>query len=292
MAKTHLIFVPCHSVWNSLGAASAEENLGQSPNHWYLAPFQYEGRDHLAFIKHAVVGVETLLNDLDHSILLFSGSQTKRSAGNVSESQSYYFLIWKLLQWIRDGKAAPEAFQQEKTILHVCDRILGKLIQLNITLEELFTEHISTEEFALDSFENLLFSICRFYELAQQYPSQVIIVGFGFKKERFVKYHAESIDYPVEQVEYISIEPKPQYADQNKIRLYFEDLKLQEKKNALELFKSDWYGTKHPLHTKKSSRNPFNRVHGYILPLDLNQPVENDKEYFLENIKGKMPWSK
>lgn len=292
MAKTHLIFVPCHSVWNSLGAASAEENLGQSPNHWYLAPFQYEGRDHLAFIKHAVVGVETLLNDLDYSILLFSGSQTKRAAGNVSESQSYYFLIWKLLQWIRDGKAAPEAFQLEKTILHVCDRILEKLIQLNITLEELFTEHISTEEFALDSFENLLFSICRFYELAQQYPSQVTIVGFGFKKERFVKYHAESIDYPVEQVEYISIEPKPQYTDQNKIRLYFEDLKLQEKKNALELFKSDWYGTKYPLHTKKSGRNPFNRVHGYILPLDLNQPVENDKEYFLENIKGKMPWSK
>ena len=49
-----------------------------------------------------------------------------------------------------------------------------------------------TEEFARDSFENLLFSICRFYEIVGKWPEQVTIVSWSFKKNRF-ELHRQAI---------------------------------------------------------------------------------------------------
>ena len=48
----------------------------------------------------------------------------------------------------------------------------------------------STEEFATDSFENLLFSICRFREITGSYPKEITVVSFSFKRRRFEMLHA------------------------------------------------------------------------------------------------------
>jgi hypothetical protein len=37
------------------------------------------------------------------------------------------------------------------------------------------------EDYARDSFENLLFSICRFKEVTGNYPARVTVVGYTFK---------------------------------------------------------------------------------------------------------------
>ncbi len=66
---------------------------------------------------------------------------------------------------------------------------------------------ISTEIFAKDSFENILFSICRFYELTRKYPSRITIVGFEFKKKRFVELHRPALRFPLERFSYVGIDP-------------------------------------------------------------------------------------
>ncbi|KAJ9103338.1 hypothetical protein QFC19_004436 [Naganishia cerealis] len=45
---------------------------------------------------------------------------------------------------------------------------------------------VTTEEFALDSFENVLFSLARFKEMTGQWPEKMTIVGFEMKRARSV----------------------------------------------------------------------------------------------------------
>lgn len=56
---------------------------------------------------------------------------------------------------------------------------------------------MTTENFALDSYENLLFSIARFREYTGKYPQRITVVGYGMKKNRFEELHAKAIRWPV-----------------------------------------------------------------------------------------------
>lgn len=290
MNKTNLIIVPCHSIWK-IDDRLDSENYGQYPEHWFLAPFQYEGHDHLAFIMHSLLAVEKLLDDVSGSLLLFSGSCTKADAGQVSEAQSYLSLTRKLLTAVIDEVELPVSLLNSTDVHRACVRIAERIKAQGLTVTGLFTEHISTEEFALDSFDNLLYSLARFHELTSNYASSVTIVGFGFKTKRFLQCHACAIDYPLSKIEYLSYEPQPQYSETEKIEAYFNDLNYQESKNALELFKTDWYGTKEPLLSKKIKRNPFTLSPNYRLPFELEQPILDDNAFFETMIQGKMPWS-
>lgn len=60
-------------------------------------------------------------------------------------------------------------------------------------------ERMITEEYARDSHENLIFSICRFSEMTGNYPDQITVVGFEFKRKRFEDIHRYSISYPIEK---------------------------------------------------------------------------------------------
>lgn len=42
----------------------------------------------------------------------------------------------------------------------------------------------TTEEYALDSYENLLFSMARFREVTGRWPDRVTVVGYGMKRKR------------------------------------------------------------------------------------------------------------
>jgi hypothetical protein len=41
-----------------------------------------------------------------------------------------------------------------------------------------------TEEYALDSYENLLFAFARFHEVTGRWPEKVTVVGYGMKQRR------------------------------------------------------------------------------------------------------------
>jgi hypothetical protein len=55
---------------------------------------------------------------------------------------------------------------------------------------------VTTEDAALDSFQNLLFSVARFRELTGVYPTRITIVGHDFKRRRFEQLHRLALRWP------------------------------------------------------------------------------------------------
>jgi hypothetical protein len=43
---------------------------------------------------------------------------------------------------------------------------------------------VTTEEYALDSYQNLLFAIARFHEVTGGWPRRITVVGYGMKRRR------------------------------------------------------------------------------------------------------------
>src|SRR5262249_48214747 len=108
-------------------------------NSWYLRDFQRgEPRLYMQHIRHAV----ELASADPAALLIFSGSQTFTAAGPRSESQGYWLLAKQYGWW-----GAPAT-----------------------------RERATTEEFALDSFENVLFSLCRFHEFTGGWPRRITVV--------------------------------------------------------------------------------------------------------------------
>ena len=59
------------------------------------------------------------------------------------------------------------------------------------------------QEHARDSFENLLFSLCRFHALTGRYPERLVIVSYEFKHERFASIHAKAVRWPTTKLDFL-----------------------------------------------------------------------------------------
>jgi hypothetical protein len=59
----------------------------------------------------------------------------------------------------------------------------------------------------LDSFQNLLFSIARFHEYTGYYPVEITVVGYEFKRRRFVDLHRAALRWQILRFHYIGIDP-------------------------------------------------------------------------------------
>ncbi|ODQ82176.1 hypothetical protein BABINDRAFT_169616 [Babjeviella inositovora NRRL Y-12698] len=252
---SHLILVPGHSIWKPSSSAS----LGASQDEWYLEGFQKDGRDHMCFVNHIVSAIHILIDEWDTSMVIFSGGQTKIQAGPISESQSYRNLAERLLT-----TGAYAKFKETLGSDHgmLTESELGKFTNENPSDQY---EHASlmsriyTEEFARDSFENVVLSLLRFKQITGTYPQKLTIVGFEFKRARFVDHHLSTLGFPAGRVQYIGNSPTPPIEDD---REYFRSLRAAECKNAVSLFMKDLWGCAPPLLDKKSTRDPFNRGYG------------------------------
>lgn len=65
----------------------------------------------------------------------------------------------------------------------------------------------TTENYALDSYQNILFSLARFHEVTGRYPVQVTVVGYEMKRRRFDELHRAALRFPTTHFEYIGIKP-------------------------------------------------------------------------------------
>lgn len=193
---------------------------------WALVDFQIEGFDHLCFKEHISQGINYIEED-NLSCLVISGGQTKKECGPVSEAESYLQLAKQLMK---------------------NDELQPRII---------------LEEYARDSFENVLFLICRFYEIYGYYPEFITVIGFEFKRDRFLKLHFEAMGFPIDRVEYIGNLPDPKMLSKEARVAYFQDLRQSEYKFGYLLFEQDWYGIQAKLHLKRVARDPFKRVHLY-----------------------------
>lgn len=178
---------------------------------WFLLDFQKGEPKH--YIRHAQRGVELAAAD-PKAVLIFSGGQTRAEAGPRSEANSYY-TVADLHDW----------WGHKTTAI--------------------------TEDFARDSFENLLFGICRFKEFAGRYPSKVTLVSWAFKEQRF-HLHREAIGYPKDRFVYDG----PNNPDA------IEQARNAEA-SAIANYTADPYSSTPFYQAKKAERNPFRRQNGY-----------------------------
>uniref|UniRef100_A0A7S2SSK2 DUF218 domain-containing protein n=1 Tax=Rhizochromulina marina TaxID=1034831 RepID=A0A7S2SSK2_9STRA len=216
---TELVVVAGHAVLLSESALQA----GRGEEAWLLEDYQRGQGLPDVFISHIRGGVQAAAEN-PHALLVFSGGQSRTSAGPRSEGLSYW-LVAQQSQWFHRPEVA------SRTVL---------------------------EEFSRDSFENLLFSIARFREVTGRYPTAISVVGFAFKEHRFRDLHRSALRFPESGFEYIGLQPEPGGA------FDVERAAQGELENAVTLFEKDPYGCSAPvLRGKRLQRNPFRRTVPY-----------------------------
>lgn len=179
-----------------------------------------------AIKAHIQAGIDAANKDPD-SLLVFSGGETRAVTGPLTEGASYF---------------------------HVADAM--KLWPAGSTVRA----RTVTEEFATDSFENFMFSICRFKEVTGHYPTKISIVSFTFKQRRFESLHAPALGWPKDNLVYIGVDPP--------VSTGFDLQRASEGewKNAAAPFEKDPYGChSEVLQQKRKDRNPFSRTAPYPL---------------------------
>eukprot|EP00903_Cladosiphon_okamuranus_P005512 g5492.t1 len=236
--------VPCHGVT----VTESLEGADSRDEDWFLLDYQ-KGKD----VPRALVGhIQGGLDELDadeNSLLLFSGGKTRGPAGPKSEGESYFFVADHYDWWGRPD----------------------------------LRSRASTEDFARDSFENVLFSICRFKEITGSYPTKITIVGYDFKARRFEDLHVAAIRFPPEAFRYVGQHPEGKFDHAAAAE--------GERTSALEPYRSDPYGCTAggTLAEKRHQRDPFHRTPPYTLVCPEMSAL---LEYCgTEIFAGELPWS-
>lgn len=227
---SHLILVPCHGVYTSPTASRGEARRDTS---WALDPFQKGIGTGTMILEHIETAFRALNRD-GSAVLVFSGGQTKQGAGPMTEAQSYWFLSQHL------G--------------------LHKHVDLS---------RVITEEFARDSFENLVFSICRFYQVTGGYPHSISVIGMPMKEARFVDLHRAAIGFPADRFHYTGV-PDPSFWSAEQ----YDAMQQGEHDNAYSHFTIDPLGCSSTrLLDKRRHRNPFAQFHGYLSSCPALHPI-------------------
>jgi hypothetical protein len=178
-----------------------------------------------AFAAHIQEGIRRAEQD-DSSMLMFSGGQTRVEAGPKSEALSY-FEVADENRWF----GSPQV--RARTVL---------------------------EEFATDSFENLMFALCRFRQVTGAYPARIAVISFSFKRKRFEEVHRQALRFPQEAFEFVGVEPRDSILFAERL----PQLEKWESKASLKPFLGDPFGcNKAVLRQKRRERNSFFRTPAY-----------------------------
>jgi hypothetical protein len=148
-------------------------------------------------------------------------------------------------------------------------------------------ERHETEQYATDSYQNLLFSILRFRKLVGRYPEFVTVITHAFKEERFLTLHAPAIKWPVHRIRVQGINPP----------FTLEELRETENgemERGFGRFEKDLYGVHDMLDGKRRARNWDPRiaeaVYGNLEPEVTDLLNWNGTMTGLDIFPGKLPW--
>ncbi|KAJ0615243.1 hypothetical protein HanIR_Chr02g0071881 [Helianthus annuus] len=236
----NLVMVAGHSIYTSSSCEKVDRE-----DSWFLESYQRNVGQAATFVAHIKEGVEVAANDED-ALLLFSGGETRKDAGPRSEAQSYWMVA------------------ESKGWFGYQEKVRWKAL---------------TEEHARDSFENLLFSVCRFRELTGSYPQNITVVGYDFKKERFVNLHRSAIRFPELRFFYLGT---PAATSSREAASKGEALVRTQ-------FEHDPYACLGSLRRKKIGRDPFHRS----IPYPNGCPeIEGLFRYCRASLyTGSLPWA-
>jgi hypothetical protein len=234
-----LVMVAGHAVYTS---SKCDKPEGEES--WYLETYQKHPGQASTFVDHIKAGVEAAAG-IEHALLLFSGGETRKDAGPRSEAQSY----WNVAE-SKDWFGKTESVRWR-------------------TL---------TEEFARDSFENLMFSLCRFRELTGHYPKNVTVVSYDFKQQRFTDLHRQALRFPESQFSFVGVPTS----------VTSQVAAVQGERKVLDMFQEDPYGCQGDLRKKRIHRDPFLRA----LPYPLGCPEMRGLFGYCgsDHYSGNLPW--
>lgn len=206
-----LIIVCCHATYLGDGRNHPEES------DWLLEEFQRSNprtgkpSEHETFIAHVITGAFALENN-PLAMLCFSGGTTTKERVR-SEAEGYQTVYLGLFGKVHAG-----------------------------------IERHATEQYATDSYQNLLFSILRFRKLVGRYPEFVTVITHAFKEDRFLTLHAPAIKWPVHRMRVQGINP-PFTLDE------LGETEDGEMERGYGRFEKDLYGVREMLDGKRRARN-------------------------------------
>src|SRR6266581_1344664 len=117
---------------------------------WFLQPFQMGEAPF--YIEHIRRGVILLANN-PAALLIFSGGHTRREAGlRWSEASTYLAIARHFQWWVPDESAGLRQGLEARAVV---------------------------ENYSRDSFENLLFGVCRFEQVVGRFPRNVTVVSWA-----------------------------------------------------------------------------------------------------------------
>jgi hypothetical protein len=237
----HLIIVPGHAVMKISEIHEAKE----SEDAWYLLDYQLGQGFPQIIHSHIQEAINVAKSD-EHSILIFSGGQTREDVGPMSEAASYYY------------------YAQYYQLLTSSSGLM-----------------VGLEEYARDSYENILFSICRFHEISGIYPQKITVVGFDFKGKRFTEIIRKAVKFPENSFRYIGLQPN--------LHLFHYDTAVHGEELVYQSLQQDMYGCNtEELRHKREERDPYLRT----IPYTLSCPELRDLLTWCESIlyPGNVPW--
>lgn len=176
----HMVMVAGHAV---LKPFSPSKNPAQDSEHvknmtsWVTKAYQ-NADDVRLYLEHIRIGADLAARD-PSALLVFSGGQTDKDS-KWSEGMSYWH-----------AARALNLFDSQRT----------KTSRGSIPLDY----RAVVEGNARDSYENLLYSLCRFRALTGNYPEKVTVVSYPYKHVRFVHFHAASMRYPIEDFHFLAL---------------------------------------------------------------------------------------
>ncbi|KAH0396441.1 release factor, partial [Aureobasidium melanogenum] len=147
-----LVVVCCHAICTNSSNPYQESS-------WLLKPFQRSNAstgkpgEHETFLLHIQAGVNALRRA--ETVLVFSGAKTERDAPS-SEADSY------------------------RNILVHC---FG---ESDVVQQAMTDGRILCEDAATDSYQNLLFSLIKYYEVKGKWPRMITVITHSFKEARFL----------------------------------------------------------------------------------------------------------
>lgn len=185
-----------------------------SEDQWLLQPFQRSNSasgkrgEHETFISH-ILSATFAVASRPEAFLIFSGGRTTDS--ERTEAEGYE--------------------------------------QVHLGLDDAFNigDRYAREDYATDSFQNLLFSILRFRQVVGRYPRDITVVTHAFKRDRVLGVHAPALRWPAERIRLQGLDPPF-------TKVEWEETVASERKVESE-FAHVRYGTLPPLSDKRQARN-------------------------------------
>lgn len=269
-----LVIVCCHAIYHpDVEAPNFPTHNPHDEDNWHLAPFQKSdlatGKpgEHETFLAHIQASLDIMTTgpnatwkedvpwNQDKTILVFSGGATKQDLTLLTEARSYYHaaLAQELSQGHIGGGRAHQLYSKGRILL---------------------------EEYATDSYQNLLFSILLFRQTIGRYPKNIRVITHAFKSKRFLELHAPAIHWPMDRIHVQGLDPVMSIAE-------VESTLEGEAKFGYGPWKQDPLGTGSVLSGKRKQRG-WKDKQAEILTQGLEESVKSllQGEYSKE-----LPWA-